>query len=76
MLDEEKAKRSVLAAGFQEKMNKLSSDISVNKDSRQEEYEKNQEIITKISEAIETYKVKETEYKANMEVLNTKIKDF
>jgi hypothetical protein len=41
MLDEEKAKRSVLAAGFQEKMNKLSSDISVNKDSRQEEYEKN-----------------------------------
>lgn len=34
MLDEEKAKRATLAAGFQEKMNKLSSDINVNKDSR------------------------------------------
>jgi len=41
MLDEEKAKRATLASGFQEKMNKLSSDISVNKDSRQKEYEIN-----------------------------------
>jgi len=41
MLDEEKAKRATLASSFQEKMNKLSSDISVNKDSRQKEYEIN-----------------------------------
>jgi len=76
MLDEEKAKRSTLASGFQEKMNKLSSDISVNKDSRQAEYETNQQIRNKISAAIEDYKTKETEYKTSMEVLNGKIKSF
>ena len=76
MLDEEKAKRSTLASSFQDKMNKLSADIAENKDSRQSEYEKNQEIRTKISEAIDTYKLKETDYKTNMEVLNNKIKSF
>ena len=76
MLDEEKAKRATLASSFQEKMNKLSSDIAENKDSRQSEYEKNQEIRTKISEAIDTYKEKETAYKTSMEVLNNKIKTF
>ena len=76
MLDEEKAKRATLAAGFQEKMNKLSSDLNVNKDSRQVEYEKNQEIRTKISAAIDSYKVNETEYKKKMEEFNEKIKNF
>ena len=76
MLDAEKAKRATLASSFQDKMNKLSSDIAENKDSRQSEYEKNQEIRTKISEAIDTYKLKETDYKTNMEVLNNKIKSF
>lgn len=54
-------------------MNKLSSDISDSKDSRQKEYELNQEIRNKISVAIEDYKTKETDYKKNMEVLNNKI---
>jgi len=76
MLDEEKAKRATLASSFQEKMNKLSTDIADNKESRQSEYETNQQIRTKISEAIDTYKVKETDYKNSMEVLNNKIKTF
>jgi hypothetical protein len=57
-------------------MNKLSSDINVNKDSRQEEYEKNQQIRNKISVAIDEYKVNETAYKKKMEEFNEKIKNF
>lgn len=76
MLDEEKAKRAVLASQFQEKMNRLSTDISSNKEDRQKEYELNQEIRNKINKAIEDYKVKETDYKDKMENFNVKIKEF
>jgi|APSaa5957512535_1039671.scaffolds.fasta_scaffold84595_1 hypothetical protein len=54
-------------------MNQLSTDISGNKDSRQKEYELNQEIRAKIAKAIDEYKVQETDYKAKMEVFNKKI---
>ncbi len=76
MLDDEKLKRSTLASEFQEKMNKLSADISGTKEDRQKEYEENQAIRAKISKVIEDYKAKESDYKAKMEVFNEKIKTF
>ena len=76
MLDDEKQKRSTLASEFQEKMNKLSADISGTKEDRQKEYEENQAIRSKISKVIEEYKLKESDYKAKMEVFNEKIKTF
>ena len=76
MLDNEKLKRSQLASEFQEKMNKLSADISGTKDDRQKEYEENQAIRSKISTVIDEYKAKESNYKAKMEVFNEKIKTF
>ena len=76
MLDDEKLKRSTLASEFQEKMNKLSADISGTKEDRQKEYEQNQAIRAKIQKVIEEYKTKEADYKAKMEVFNEKIKTF
>ena len=57
-------------------MSELSGEINVNKEQRQADYDKNQEIRNKIQKAIDDYKVKEDAYKKKMEVYNSKISDF
>ena len=76
MLDDENQKRKDLAEKFQAKMSELSGEINVNKEQRQADYDKNQDIRNKIQKAIDDYKVKEDDYKKKMEQYNSKISDF
>lgn len=51
----------------------LSTDLNDRKAERQKKFEENQEIRTKIQKAIDEYKLKEEEYKKQMEVFNGEI---
>jgi len=76
MLDHEKQARQELADSFQEKMKGISDTINTQKEERQTEYDKNQEIRDKISKAIELYKTKEDEFKGKMGIHNENINDL
>ena len=73
MLDEEKAKRNILAEEFQGRMTDITETLNCQKETRAGQIEENLAIKTKINIEIEAYKKKESEYKKEMDEYQKKM---